>query len=99
MKFNLIHIILIVAILYFIRCLCVRKEGMASLETGTYENTYPVGKCNSEDFKRTDCMVGNCPTGTAITDEHYCYLQCAQEPDPKLRKDCNNHCMEMMNTM
>jgi len=85
MKLNLLHIILFIAVIYFIRCACVRREGMAPLETGTYENNYPVGKCNV-----------NCSSGSTITDEHYCYIQCAPDSDSKLRQECTTHCMEMM---
>ena len=106
MKFNLIHLILLVVLVYFIKCACSKKvhEGMkilvdddnsASLNEGTFENNYPVGKCNT-DFERTDCMVGNCPLKSTIDNDEYCNIQCAQELDPKLRNECVSHCLEMM---
>ena len=106
MKFNLIHLILLVVLVYFIKCACSKKvrEGMESmteencapLNEATFENNYPVGKCNT-DFKRTDCMVGNCPLKSTIDNDEYCNIQCAQELDPKLRNECVSHCLEMMN--
>lgn len=59
------------------------------------ETTYTVGKCNS-GFKQSSCMNGNCSNGFSLKDEEYCYLECAQEPDDKLRKECNTKCMEMI---
>ena len=105
MKFNLIHLILLVVLVYFIKCACSKKvhesmkifvdDNSASLDAGTFENNYPVGECNT-DFKRTDCMVGNCPLKSTIDNNEYCNIQCAQELDPKLRHECVSHCLEMM---
>ena len=105
MKFNLIHLILFIVLVYFIKCACSNKvrEGMEALEgennttlnTGTFKNNYPVGKCNT-DFKRTDCMVGNCPLKSTINNDEYCNMQCAQDPDIELRNECTSNCLEMM---
>lgn len=97
MKFNIVHIILAVILLWFIYSACTNNvcEGMAPLNTGTYKNNYTVGKCNT-DFKRTDCMVGNCPLGSTISNTEYCSLQCAQDPDATIRQECENTCMKIM---
>jgi hypothetical protein len=71
-------------------------ETMAPLNFGTYENNYPRGEYNKGSFKHSECSVGNCPLGTTITDERYCGIQCAQDPDPVSRKECYDYCMNMM---
>jgi hypothetical protein len=71
-------------------------ETMAPLSFGTYQNNYPRGSCNVGSFARTDCMVGNCPIDSMVTDKTYCKLQCAQDPDQELRADCERYCEEML---
>ena len=94
---KLIHIILVMAIVYIIwdPDLCIIFERFAPLTQGTFPNNYSVGKCNV-DFSRSDCMVGNCPLGSTISNKEYCNIQCAQEPDKKLRDECEKHCMNLM---
>lgn len=72
------------------------EEGMAPLNYGTYQNNYPRGRCKSGSMKRTSCEVGSCPLGTTVTNERYCGIQCAQDPDPESRADCYAYCMDMM---
>lgn len=70
-------------------------EHMAPLDFGTYENPYPRGACHSGDvYARSDCMVGNCNLDSAIPDDEYCNIQCAQDPDPMERAKCYKRCME-----
>ncbi|VBB18662.1 hypothetical protein YASMINEVIRUS_1193 [Yasminevirus sp. GU-2018] len=72
------------------------KEGMAPLDAGTYENNYPRGRCRKGSMKRTSCEIGNCPLGTTVTNERFCGIQCAQDPDPESRQQCYDYCMNMM---
>lgn len=73
-------------------------EGMAPLNFGAYKNNYPRGKCKTGSFKRTDCMVGNCPLDSTVSNREFCYIQCAQDPDKKFRRDCNRYCMDTMDS-
>lgn len=73
-----------------------RSENMAPLDWGTYKNNYPRGECNQGSFEQTACSVGNCPLGTTVTDQRFCGIQCAQDPDPVSRKECYDYCMNMM---
>lgn len=96
---------LIVLCLIIICVLCIMSarsdgnksaESMAPLNTGTYKNKYPRGRCRRGSFKRSECMVGNCPLGTTVTDDRYCGIQCAQELDKRDRDRCHDYCMGMM---
>lgn len=72
-------------------------EHMAPLGWGSYKNTtYPVGGCDIGTLERSDCEVGNCPLGSTVSDERFCGIQCAQDPDVKTRAECYNDCMGMM---
>jgi hypothetical protein len=71
-------------------------EHMAPIDYATFKNKTPYGRCSQGNMKRTDCEVGNCPLGTTVSDQTFCEIQCAQEPDPKLKAQCYNHCMDMM---
>ena len=71
-------------------------EGMAPLNTGTYDQGIKYGECNKGSFEPTDCSVGNCPMGTTVTDDRYCGIQCAQEVTKEDRRKCQAKCMDMM---
>lgn len=71
-------------------------EGMAPLNTGTFNSGVQYGRCNKGSFKRTSCSVGNCPIGTTITDDRFCGIQCAQEVTEEDRDRCHARCMDMM---
>jgi hypothetical protein len=71
-------------------------EGMAPLNTGTYDQGVKYGECNKGSFEPTDCSVGNCPMGTTVTDDRYCGIQCAQEVTEEDRRKCQAKCMELM---
>lgn len=74
------------------------KEGMAPLGTGSYKNTISeYGKCNKALSENNKCSVGNCPMESTITNDRFCNIQCAQDPDPEIRKQCMDYCMDMMN--
>lgn len=66
------------------------------MSNGTFINPYPRGRCDVGSFKRQECSVGNCPLGTSVTDNEYCYSQCAQTVDATDNKLCMNDCMNMM---
>jgi hypothetical protein len=96
--------IIVVLIILFICSLCVDsrvtvgvQEGMAPLNYGTYINKYPRGRCDRTRVKNSTCSIGNCPIGTTITNDRYCKIQCAQDPDPAIRDECYDECMDMMN--
>jgi len=98
--------IILLLILFVLCIICVdstvtvsvRKdsEHMAPIDYATFENKTPYGRCSQGNMKRTDCEVGNCPLGTTVSDQTFCEIQCAQEPDPKIKAQCYNHCMGMM---
>jgi len=72
-----------------------KVEHMAPLDFGTYENPYPRGACHSGNvYARSDCMVGNCNLESSISDDEYCKMQCAQDPDPMERAKCYERCMQ-----
>jgi hypothetical protein len=71
-------------------------EPMAPLNTGTYPNNYPKGRCIKPSFEREPCMVGNCPLGTSVDQKTYCKIQCSQESDIKRRDECEKRCAEMI---
>lgn len=72
-------------------------EHMAPLDFGTYKDNYPRGECRTGKFlERKPCEVGNCPLGTTVSDEQYCYIQCAQDPDPQEREECVVKCLNYM---
>ena len=69
-------------------------EGMAPLNFGTFYDNYPRGECRTGRFlERKPCEVGNCPLGTTVSDQQFCRIQCAQDPDAKERQDCYEFCM------
>lgn len=110
MDSNDILVILIVVILFLlIRRGCKRRQGidpytnvnkyehMAPLDFGTYKDNYPRGECRTGKFlKRKSCEVGNCNLGTTVSDQQYCRIQCAQDPDPQERQECYDVCMTGM---
>jgi hypothetical protein len=66
----------------------------APLDFGTFPNNYPRGECRTGDFsKRTSCEVGNCHLGTTVSDQQFCRIQCAQDPDAAERQECYDVCM------
>lgn len=102
-------VILIVLVLFVYRACQTKKgittpaddsnkvENMAPLDFGTFKNNYPRGECRTGKFwERSDCEVGNCPLGTTVSDQQYCRIQCAQDPDPLERKECYEHCMRTL---
>jgi hypothetical protein len=92
-----IYIIVIIAFIYnYVTERYTLSENMAPIGYGSFKNDYPYGKCNTGSFERTSCMTGNCPLQSTITNEQYCDIQCAQDPDAKLRKDCTKSCMKQM---
>lgn len=69
-------------------------EGMAPLNFGTFYNNYPRGECQTGKFlERKPCEVGNCPLGTTVSDQQFCRIQCAQDPDGDERQVCYDVCM------
>ena len=71
-----------------------RVEGMAPLDFGTFYNNYPRGECRTGKYwERKPCEVGNCPLGTTVSDQQFCRIQCAQDPDPEERQGCYEFCM------
>lgn len=91
-----IVLILISITVYFI-IFDKKQENMAPLDFGTYKPNIPYGKCNMGNFSRSDCMVGNCHLESTITNDEYCNIQCAQDPDQSTREKCRRECMELMN--
>ena len=72
-------------------------EHMAPLNYGTYKNdSYPPGGCNVKSLKRTDCMVGNCPLKSTVTDDQFCHIQSAQGIDRAERDKYFKKCKVMM---
>jgi hypothetical protein len=72
-----------------------RVEGMAPLDFGTFHNNYPRGECQTGKFwERKPCEVGNCPLGTTVSDQQFCRIQCAQDPDAEERQECYEFCMK-----
>ena len=72
-------------------------EHMAPISSNTFKNTKSTyGSCSQKEPKESACTVGNCPLGSTISDSRYCEIQCALEPDPKIRAGCRKHCMNMM---
>lgn len=70
-------------------------EGMAPLNFGTFYDNYPRGQCRTGKFwERKSCEVGNCPLGTTVSDQQFCHIQCAQDPDPEERQRCYEVCMK-----
>lgn len=71
-----------------------RVEHMAPLNFGTFEDNYPRGECRTGEYwKRKPCEVGNCPLSTTVSDQQFCRIQCAQDPDPLERQDCYDNCI------
>lgn len=93
---NVVLVIVFVLLMIMIFFKNLYREHMAPLGFGSYKNDYTYGKCNAGDFKRTDCMVGNCPIGSNISDEEYCYIQCAQGVGEQDYRECYDHCKGMM---
>ncbi len=73
-----------------------KYENMAPSEFGAFQNNYLQGKCNPGSFERTFCSLGNCPLESIISNKGYCMIQCAQDPDKKIRQQCYNECIDMM---
>ena len=71
-------------------------ENMAPVGFGTYKNNYKYGGCDVGSFKRTDCMVGNCPIGSPISNDEFCYIQCAQGVGKEDQMECYKHCIDLM---
>lgn len=69
---------------------------MLPTENGSFKNTYPRGKCINKSLERRPCMVGNCPIGSNITSDAFCYIQCAQDPDNY--EDCAKFCKKHFDT-
>ena len=108
---DLINIIILILLVWFVYKACNTKRGMTSpwakskrkienmapLDFGTYENTYPRGECRTGKFlERSDCEIGNCPLGSTVSDQQFCRIQCAQDPDPSERQACYDHCMKTL---
>lgn len=74
----------------------ILTENMAPLNWGTYPNNYPRGRCDKKLTKRTPCEIGTCPLGTTVSDDTFCKIQCAQDPDPQTRKECYDYCVGMV---
>lgn len=71
------------------------SDGMAPLDFGTFYNNYPRGQCQTGKFsERKSCEVGNCPLGSTISDQQFCRIQCAQDPDATERQKCLDVCMK-----
>lgn len=69
-------------------------EHMAPLDFGTFKDNYPRGECRTGEYwKRKPCEVGNCNLGTTVSDQQFCRIQCAQDPDPLERQDCYDNCI------
>lgn len=93
---KIVLFLVVVAILYYM-WVYWSVESMAPLDTGTYLNNYPRGKCNAGSFNRNTCEVGTCPLQSTISNKEYCVIQCAQDPDERIRNKCFRECMDMMN--
>lgn len=94
---KIVLFLVIVAILYYSWTNHWFMESMAPLNTGTFPNNYPRGKCNSGSFNRSSCEVGTCPLKSTVSNKEYCAIQCAQDPDEGIRNKCYDQCMDMMN--
>lgn len=96
---DLIKILLLLAVIVIVYYLWINHwfiEPMAPLGTGTFPNNYPRGGCNPGRFNRTSCEIGTCPLESTISNTEYCAIQCAQDPDEKIRNQCFQQCIEMM---
>lgn len=95
----LLIIVLCVIIYYLYKQMSTKSENMAPLNHATIKNTMnKYGSCIDKSLERTNCMVGNCPLSSNVTDKQYCMISCAQESDAKQRDKCIVACMDMMKT-
>ena len=94
---KILIVLLVIAALYYMWKNQWFVESMGPLDTGTFPNNYPRGQCNAGSMERTSCEVGTCPLESTISNKEYCMIQCAQDPDEKIRNKCYQQCMGMMN--
>ncbi len=97
--------IVILLIIFYPSCNCKvapiieessKVEGMASLNYGTFENTYPVGRCENKSLDRSDCEIGNCNLNSPITHDELCYIDCSQISDKPDRERCMVECKNLL---
>ena len=69
-------------------------DGGAHLVFGTFTDNYHRVQCRTGRFwERKPCEIGNCPLDTTVSDQQFCQIQCAQDPDPEERQKCYQVCM------